>query len=145
MIWAYFRIATRPKNQVRAGDGGSTSQNDTVSTVAEGVPTGNDNTSSRAGQAGNTKSTAKSSDRSGEWSIFLSLSYVILTYLVLWSPFHVVFDILLIDENAVSFNWYTLASLSCYTNSAINPFLYAAGSKEFRAAFKKVLCCQCKK
>lgn len=79
-----------------------------------------------------------------EWRIFVSLSYIIMTYLACWSPFHIIFDIIYYDENAVTMEWYTFASWCCYINSAVNPILYAAGSKDFRLAMKKVFCCACK-
>lgn len=74
-----------------------------------------------------------------ERKIFISLSYIIIAYLVCWSPFHIVFDVLFFDPNAVSFEWYTFASWMCYINSMLNPILYAASSDVFRGAFKAIL------
>ena len=81
----------------------------------------------------------KISNLDKEKKIFISLSYIIIAYLLCWSPFHIVFDILYFDENAVSFEWYSFATLCCYLNSTLNPFLYACASKDFRTAFKNIL------
>ncbi len=70
--------------------------------------------------------------------IFICLSYIIIAYIICWSPFHIVFDVLFFNKNAVTFECYTFASWCCYFNSTLNPFLYAAANKEFRLAFRKV-------
>lgn len=84
--------------------------------------------------------------QSKERKIFISLSYIIIAYLICWSPFHIVFDVLFFNPNAVSFTWYSFASLCCYINSCLNPILYAASNNDFRQAFKNILLCRyCKK
>lgn len=79
--------------------------------------------------------------------IFRSLCTVVGAYLVLWLP-------CCITQSVISF--YTLSDLLldfliatnilAYSNSAVNPFLYAIGSNDFRLAFKrmfrKVRCCR---
>ncbi len=74
-----------------------------------------------------------------ERKIFLSLSYIIIAYLICWSPFHFCFDALYFDENSVSYDWYSFATLCCYFNSTLNPLLYACASKDFRTAFRDIL------
>ena len=78
-----------------------------------------------------------------EKKIFITLSYVILSYLACWVPFHVVFDIDAVDPSLVPETVFTITFWLTYFNSTLNPFLYAFSSKEFRTAFKMVLKCQC--
>lgn len=72
--------------------------------------------------------------------VFLTLSYVVLAYLVLWTPSQIVVDIMCFDNSLVSIDLYYYVSALCYFNSALNPVLYAASSVQTRQAFRKVLC-----
>lgn len=74
-----------------------------------------------------------------ERKIFISLSYILVAYLVTWSPFHVIFDILFFDPNGVSSEWYGFGYIMAFFNSTLNPILYAASSRDFRVAFKHIL------
>ena len=76
-----------------------------------------------------------------EKKIFLSLTYIVLAYLICWSPFHLIFDVLYFNRNAVTCHWYTFASLMCYLNSAINPILYASANRDFRNTFRRIVSC----
>ena len=75
--------------------------------------------------------------------VFLSLTYIMFAYLICWTPFHIVFDLLYIDASLVSVDVYTWACLMCYWNSMVNPLIYAFTAKDFRRAFKMVLKCNC--
>ena len=80
---------------------------------------------------------SKTSNLEKERRIFTSLSYIIVTYLLCWSPFHIIFDILYVDENGVSYDWYSFASLRCYMNSTLNPLLYACVVKRIQISLQK--------
>ncbi len=76
-----------------------------------------------------------------EKNIFITLSYIIFSYLACWVPFHFVFDISAINPDLVPEWLYTLTFWLTYFNSTLNPFLYAYSNKEFKMAFKEVLQC----
>ncbi|GFO14446.1 alpha-1a adrenergic receptor [Plakobranchus ocellatus] len=73
-----------------------------------------------------------------EMKVFVTLTYIIVGYLVCWVPFHIVFDIQAVDASIVSTNVYNATFWLSYLNSTINPFLYNFSSPEFRQAFKKI-------
>ena len=77
-----------------------------------------------------------------EKNIFVTLSYIIFSYLACWVPFHFVFDVSAIDPVLVPEWLYTLTFWLTYCNSTLNPFLYAYSNKEFRRAFKEVMQCK---
>ncbi|KAK7481820.1 hypothetical protein BaRGS_00026967 [Batillaria attramentaria] len=74
-----------------------------------------------------------------EQKVFLTLSYIMVGYLICWMPFHVSFDIMAIDRSLVSEKFYEVTYWLAYCNSAINPFLYNFSSSEFNRAFKKLI------
>ena len=80
-----------------------------------------------------------------ERKTFVTLSYVIISYLICWVPFHIVFDFSAIDPSFVPESIYNTTFWLTYFNSTLNPFLYAYSSKEFRLAFKRVLKCAWKR
>ena len=71
--------------------------------------------------------------------LFLSLSYLVAAYLVLWTPSQICVDILCFSYSVPDDVYYFVSAL-CYLNSALNPFLYAAASVQTRQAYRKVLC-----
>ncbi len=77
-----------------------------------------------------------------EINIFITLSYIIFSYLLCWVPFHFVFDISAISPELVPEPIYTFTFWLTYFNSTLNPFLYAYSNKEFKQAFKKVVKCR---
>ncbi|ELU15881.1 hypothetical protein CAPTEDRAFT_108114 [Capitella teleta] len=87
-------------------------------------------------------SSKKQSQLTKERRLFVSLSYILIAYLVTWSPFHITFDIDYFKPSAVPFEWYCIAYLTSYGNSMLNPILYAASSHDFRTAFKRILTCK---
>ena len=74
-----------------------------------------------------------------EQKVFLTLTYIIVGYMICWMPFHVSFDIMAIDRTLVPEQWYDVTYWLAYCNSAINPFLYNFGSPDFHKAFRKLL------
>ena len=80
--------------------------------------------------------------RKKEFNIFITLSYIIFSYLLCWVPFHFVFDISAIAPELVPEPIYTFTFWATYFNSTLNPFLYAYSNKEFKQAFKKVMKCR---
>jgi hypothetical protein len=73
-------------------------------------------------------------------NVFVTLTYIIVGYLLCWVPFHVVFDISAVNPTAVPDIVYTITFWMTYINSTINPLLYNFSNAAFRAAFKKMLC-----
>ncbi|KAK7484144.1 hypothetical protein BaRGS_00024633, partial [Batillaria attramentaria] len=69
---------------------------------------------------------------------FVTLSYIVITYMVCWVPFHVVFDISAIRPEAVPELVYTVTFWLTYINSTVNPILYNFSSQEFRRAFYEI-------
>ncbi|XP_046563713.1 muscarinic acetylcholine receptor M2-like [Haliotis rubra] len=89
---------------------------------------------------------SKKSDHSStdkrERKVFVTLTYIIVGYMICWVPFHVVFDISAYDPKVVPEIIYTITFWMTYLNSTINPFLYNFSSPDFRRAFKKILTCK---
>ena len=75
--------------------------------------------------------------------VFRTLTYIIVGYAIMWVPFHVVFDISIIDPELVPEPLIETVFWLTYFNSTINPFLYNFGSSAFRSAFKRILCRKC--
>lgn len=71
--------------------------------------------------------------------VFITLTYIIVGYLVCWVPFHVVYDVTAIRPDLVSDVMYSIVFWLTYFNSTLNPFLYNFSSSEFRSAFQDVL------
>lgn len=70
---------------------------------------------------------------------FVTLTYIIIGYVICWFPFHIVFDVSAVKPDAVSQTVYLITFWLTYFNSTINPFLYNFSNPEFRKAFKKIL------
>jgi len=73
---------------------------------------------------------------------FITLSYIVLAYVLCWSPFHFVFDVSLASPESVSADLYTAAFWLAYINSGLNPFMYAFSSADFRTAVGHVIKCR---
>lgn len=76
-----------------------------------------------------------------ERKIFVTLTYVLSSYLICWFPFYIAFDTYAWKPELVPGELYTFFFWMTYVNSTLNPFIYAYTSKEFRSAFVKVLRC----
>ena len=76
-----------------------------------------------------------------ERKIFVTLTYVLSSYLICWFPFYIAFDTYAWRPELVPAELYTFFFWATYVNSSLNPFIYAYTSREFRSAFVKVLKC----
>jgi len=76
---------------------------------------------------------------------FVTLSYIVIGYVVCWVPFHFVYDVSFIRPDLISDadDLFTATFWLTYVNSTINPFLYAFSSADLRNAVVKMLKCGC--
>lgn len=79
-----------------------------------------------------------------ERRIFITLTYVLSSYLICWFPFYIAFDTYAWEPDLVPAGLYSFFFWSTYVNSTLNPIIYAYTNKEFRQAFIKVLKMMCK-
>ncbi|OWF53220.1 muscarinic acetylcholine receptor M5-like [Mizuhopecten yessoensis] len=75
-----------------------------------------------------------------ERRVFITLTYILIGYIISWLPFHIVFDVSAIAPDKVSTNVFVITFWMSYCNSTINPFLYNFSSTDFRNAFRELLC-----
>lgn len=108
-----------------------------TSTMAYLHPNQNANIQARPKRVQRTK---EEKEENKEKKAFITLSYIIIGYMICWVPFHIVFDISAINPEVVPEMVYTITFWLTYINSTINPFLYNFSCSEFRRAFKKILC-----
>jgi len=73
---------------------------------------------------------------------FITLSYIVVAYMVCWVPFHFVFDVSLANPEIVPEDLYTAAFWMTYVNSGLNPFMYAFSSADFRGAVVQLIKCR---
>jgi len=73
---------------------------------------------------------------------FVTLSYIVIGYVVCWVPFHFVYDVSFIRPELVSEDLYTATFWITYVNSTLNPFLYAFSSADLRNAVIKMIRCR---
>jgi len=73
---------------------------------------------------------------------FVTLSYIVIGYVICWVPFHFVYDVSFIRPELVSEELFTATFWLTYVNSGINPFLYAFSSADLRKAVVKILKCR---
>ena len=66
-------------------------------------------------------------------------------FIACWAPFFSVYLLGAFCENCTPITVFTIFFWLGYCNSAINPFVYALFSKDFRYAFKKLLRCRCER
>ncbi|XP_048252632.1 muscarinic acetylcholine receptor M3-like [Haliotis rufescens] len=111
-----------------------------TSTVETGLPA-QPSTSLKPPNPHSNKSDHSSTDKR-ERKVFVTLTYILVGYMICWVPFHIVFDISAFDPEAVPEVIYTITFWLTYLNSTINPFLYNFSSPDFRRAFKKILTCK---
>ncbi|XP_053383429.1 muscarinic acetylcholine receptor M5-like [Mercenaria mercenaria] len=71
--------------------------------------------------------------------IFVTLTYIIFGYVILWLPFHIIFDISIVKPDIVPEQVWTMVFWMTYFNSTVNPILYNFSSSEFRQTFKRIL------
>jgi len=73
---------------------------------------------------------------------FITLSYIVVAYMICWVPFHFVFDVSLANPDIVPEDLYTAAFWMTYVNSGLNPFMYAFSSADFRGAVVQLIKCR---
>lgn len=82
-----------------------------------------------------------------EKRIFITLTYILSSYMICWFPFYIAFDVSAWQPDLVPAGLYSFFFWSTYVNSTLNPLIYAYTNKEFREAFIKVqrMLCMCSK
>ena len=81
----------------------------------------------------------RESSQNKERKIFVTLTYVLGSYLICWIPFYVVFCLSAWVPGSVPTWLFTLFFWTSYSNSTLNPFLYAYSNREFRKSFFGVI------
>ena len=89
--------------------------------------------------SGTTSIAPATSNRSRDKKIFITLTYVIGSYLICWFPFYITFDTYAWAPELVPSGLYSFFFWMTYVNSTLNPFIYAYTSKDFRSAFARVI------
>ena len=89
----------------------------------------------------NQQPAVRESRLSRDRKVFVTLTYIMIGYAVLWLPFHIVFDISILDPGLVPEQVLNMAFWMAYFNSTVNPILYNFSSSEFRKSFKRILTC----
>jgi len=93
--------------------------------------------------AGGSRAAADVKERAHrERKSFITLSYIVIGYVICWVPFHFVYDVSFISPQLVSDDLYTATFWLTYVNSGINPFLYAFSSADLRNAVVQMLKCR---
>jgi hypothetical protein len=89
--------------------------------------------------ADNEVQTARESRFTRDRKVFVTLTYIIIGYAILWLPFHIIFDIGIAHPGLVPEGVLNTAFWMTYFNSTINPILYNFSSSEFKKTFRKIL------
>jgi hypothetical protein len=71
--------------------------------------------------------------------VFVTLTYIIFGYAILWLPFHICFDVSIVNPDLVPERVFDMAFWMAYFNSTINPILYNFSSPEFRRTYRQIL------
>ena len=100
------------------------------------ISTGDEGPSARSRSA---TTEPQESPQNKERRIFITLSYVLGSYLICWLPFYVVFCMSAWTPDLVPTWVFTLFYWTAYFNSTLNPFLYAYSNREFRKSFARVI------
>ncbi|KAK7484149.1 hypothetical protein BaRGS_00024638 [Batillaria attramentaria] len=87
---------------------------------------------------GQTSTKLEGSRKRRESRTLVTLSYILLGYIVCWIPYYVVFDIRTARPGALPGLVYTVTFWANYTNSTINPFIYSSSSQDFRRAIREI-------
>ena len=150
----YFKVAQVMMRQARIHPGGRgagasagpktvSANEETVNpdapTTVNASDTGPEQAAAASDGARGKKKADSRADR--ERKTFITLTYVLATYMVCWVPFHIVFDISAVDPNLVPGTIYLATFWLTYVNSTLNPIVYAFSNREFKEAFKRVLKC----
>ncbi|ELU17631.1 hypothetical protein CAPTEDRAFT_45911, partial [Capitella teleta] len=92
-------------------------------TRAKISPTAEPGTSTAAGRK-KQEDRKQKSQNSKDKKIFVSLSYIIISYLITWLPWHLTFDLLLIAPDKVGLKFYIFTNYTAFFNSMLNPLMY---------------------
>lgn len=68
------------------------------------------------------------------------LSIVFATFTITWCPYYILTLISPFCKSCIPTALWDFSYMFCYINSTVNPFCYSLGNREFRVAFKKLLC-----
>lgn len=72
-----------------------------------------------------------------------TLGIIVGGFIVCWLPFFTMYLVRAFCPNHIHPTVFSVLFWLGYCNSAINPCIYALFSKDFRFAFKRILCCRC--
>lgn len=72
-----------------------------------------------------------------------TLGIIVGGFILCWLPFFTMYIVRPFCPNRIHPTIFSVLFWLGYCNSAINPCIYALFSKDFRFAFKKIICCKC--
>ncbi|KAK6044356.1 hypothetical protein COOONC_18139, partial [Cooperia oncophora] len=82
--------------------------------------------------------------RRTELRVARTTAVVVGVFVICWIPFSTIYVLqaysLCLMPDCITNTMYVIAFWLGYSNSAVNPLLYAAFSRDFRAAFRKLYC-----
>jgi hypothetical protein len=87
-------------------------------------------------------SESSSSAMKREGKVFVTLSYIVIAYIICWVPYHFVFDFSIFRPQLVPENLFTVTFWMTYVNSLLNPFLYALSMADVRKSIAHILECK---
>ena len=115
----------------------------TAATTTRPPPAGRSNAATASTTA--TSNGGGSSNHDRERKTFVTLSYIVIAYVLCWVPFHFIYDVSFIKPEIVPQQLFVALFWMTYVNSLLNPFLYAFSSADVRTAVRKMILCQFKK
>ncbi|CAG5117370.1 unnamed protein product [Candidula unifasciata] len=74
-----------------------------------------------------------------------TLAIIVGAFILCWMPFFTTYLVDAFCDNCISSAVFSVVFWLGYCNSAMNPFVYALFSQDFRFAFRKLLTCKCTK
>lgn len=72
-----------------------------------------------------------------------TLGIIVGGFILCWLPFFTMYLVRAFCPNHIHPTVFSVLFWLGYCNSAINPCIYALFSKDFRFAFKRIICCRC--
>lgn len=72
-----------------------------------------------------------------------TLGIIVGGFIMCWLPFFTMYLVRAFYPNHIHPTVFSVLFWLGYCNSAINPCIYALFSKDFRFAFKRIICCKC--
>ncbi|CAL1274154.1 unnamed protein product [Larinioides sclopetarius] len=141
MLFFYYRIYVVALKTSRALDRGFRTDH----SVTDSPSAGRGNDEQRNGRSGNHN---KSSKRNARWhakrfrteaKATKTVGIIVGGFILCWLPFFTVYLIMGFCETCIPEVLFKVFFYLGYCNSALNPIIYGIISKDFRAAFKKIL------